>query len=235
MAGHLATHERTIHKPVDIDFDVVRCERSRQERIRHVALRAKREGSPVFRRRRSAEDATLTDIYMILRDLRAEMQTQRAVVVPAMESMASAFALMVQRLEDEREERRALVEALHALTRSMQSREGPRDSPRPHVIGGSVFAVPANGDDNAVVVLDEPNDAQVRFTPGDDVRCRFGDSWIEGLEVCEVVSGNGHVRYRLQRTVDHYVLPATFPADDVAPGEISPEADTARKGGWSRT
>jgi hypothetical protein len=185
----------------------------------------------LFRRRKRDEDSTLTDIYMMLRDLRVEMQAQRGVVAPAMESMASAFAMMVERLEAEREERRVLVEALVALTRSIET----RDAPRPRVIGGSVFAAQAKPDDD-VIVLDEPkNDAPPRFAVGDQVRCRFGDSWIEGLEVCEVVSTNGRARYRLRRTVDHYVLPATFAAEEVATGLLSPEATSPSQGRWTRT
>ena len=185
----------------------------------------------MFRRRRSVEEATLTDIYMMLRDLRSEMQAQRGVVGPAMDSMAAAFALMVERLEAEREERRALVEALHALTRSMEAREVPR----PRVIGGSVFAVPANGDEDDIVVLNGPDTDEARFTLGDHVRCRFGDSWIEGLEVCEVVSDNGHARYRLRRAADHYVLPPTFTSAELGSSELSPEAAAPRQTHWSRS
>ncbi len=185
----------------------------------------------MFRRRQSPEAATLTDMYMLLRDIRAELQAQRSAVGPAMESMASAFALMVERLEAERQERRALVEAVQALTRALAS----RDVPRPRVIGGSVFAARTESDEDDVVVIDQaPAEAEPRFALGDKVRCRFGDSWIEGLEVCDLVSTNGRLRYRLRRTVDHYELPATFTADEVAVGVLS-EVESVPQGRWSRT
>ena len=48
-----------------------------------------------------------------------------------------------------------------------------------------------------------------------EVRCRFGDKWVDGFEICEIVRAGGRVRYRLRRLLDGCVLPELFNAADV--------------------
>jgi hypothetical protein len=48
-----------------------------------------------------------------------------------------------------------------------------------------------------------------------EVRCRFGDKWVDGFEICEIVRTGGRVRYRLRRLLDGCVLPELFNAADV--------------------
>jgi hypothetical protein len=52
-------------------------------------------------------------------------------------------------------------------------------------------------------------------TDGVEVRCRFGDRWVTGFEVCEVIRFDDVTRYRLRRRSDGSVLPTLFEDRDV--------------------
>jgi hypothetical protein len=100
--------------------------------------------------------------------------------------------------------------------------EAPEDGPpeqldvRERVIGGSMPAGP-----EPVIDLRDPEpDAQPQF--GDatattreiavEVRGRFGDRWVGGFEICEVMTTPDGPRYRLRRHRDGVVLPELFDA-----------------------
>jgi hypothetical protein len=48
-----------------------------------------------------------------------------------------------------------------------------------------------------------------------EVRCRFGDRWVTGFEVCEVIRVDGVARYRLRRRSDGSVIPTLFDEKDL--------------------
>jgi hypothetical protein len=50
---------------------------------------------------------------------------------------------------------------------------------------------------------------------GVEVRCRFGDRWVTGFEVCEVIRFDDVTRYRLRRRSDGSVLPTLFDEKDL--------------------
>jgi hypothetical protein len=50
---------------------------------------------------------------------------------------------------------------------------------------------------------------------GVEVRCRFGDRWVTGFEVCEVIRFDDEIRYRLRRRSDGSVLPTLFDEQDL--------------------
>ncbi len=50
---------------------------------------------------------------------------------------------------------------------------------------------------------------------GVEVRCRFGDRWVTGFEVCEVIRFDDEIRYRLRRRSDGSVLPTLFDEKDL--------------------
>ncbi len=50
---------------------------------------------------------------------------------------------------------------------------------------------------------------------GVEVRCRFGDRWVTGFEVCEVIRLDDETRYRLRRRSDGSVIPTLFPEKDL--------------------
>jgi hypothetical protein len=68
-----------------------------------------------------------------------------------------------------------------------------------------------------------------------EVRCRFGDRWVDGFEVCDVVAHGGDLRYRLRRRSDGSVLPRLFSAEELRAVSPSPDATVPRerRGGWS--
>jgi hypothetical protein len=50
---------------------------------------------------------------------------------------------------------------------------------------------------------------------GVEVRCRFGDRWVTGFEVCEVIRLDDSTRYRLRRRSDGSVIPTLFAEKDL--------------------
>ena len=50
---------------------------------------------------------------------------------------------------------------------------------------------------------------------GVEVRCRFGDRWVTGFEVCEVIRFDDVTRYRLRRRSDGSVIPTLFDEKDL--------------------
>ena len=50
---------------------------------------------------------------------------------------------------------------------------------------------------------------------GVEVRCRFGDRWVTGFEVCEVIRLDDATRYRLRRRSDGSVIPTLFDEKDL--------------------
>ena len=68
-----------------------------------------------------------------------------------------------------------------------------------------------------------------------EVRCRFGDRWVDGFEVCDVVAHGGDLRYRLRRRSDGSVLPRLFSAEELRAVSPVPDATVPRdrRGGWS--
>jgi hypothetical protein len=50
---------------------------------------------------------------------------------------------------------------------------------------------------------------------GVEVRCRFGDRWVTGFEVCEVIRLDDSTRYRLRRRSDRSVIPTLFAEKDL--------------------
>ncbi len=90
---------------------------------------------------------------------------------------------------------------------------------RERVIGGSMPAGP-----DPVIDLREPEPvAQPQFADATattteiavEVRGRFGDRWVGGFEICEVMTTPDGPRYRLRRHRDGVVLPELFDATSI--------------------
>jgi hypothetical protein len=165
--------------------------------------------------------------------LRDSVNDHATDLAKAVEAVARMCALLADRIETERDERRALVEAVSALAqRALESPSAIEpDVNKPRLLGGSVYPSPP-APDGEIVLLDEAangRDVMSRLDVGAPVRCRFGDSWIDGLQVCDVVGEGADVRYRLRRTVDEYVLPAQFARRDLeVAGDVSPPGARGR-------
>jgi hypothetical protein len=142
---------------------------------------------------------------------------------------------------------RPLEPAAETFTRAPISQSVPvptpaaAPEPRERVIGGSMPAGPepephvdlvsaeSNPDDPAFATL-----ASAKIHIAVEVRGRFGDRWVDGFEICEVMTTPSGPRYKLRRQRDGVVLPELFDATNIrhvenpeaAPDEAAPDART---------
>jgi hypothetical protein len=172
-----------------------------------------------------------------LETLRGALNGQGSEFANAIEHVGRMCELIAERIESEREERKALTAAMGMLAQQALNAPTSQAPSRPRVLGGSVFATPT---DDADIVLVEPGmpgrmqvDDLALFEIGTTVRCRFGDQWIDGLEVCEIIDNIETLKYRLRRSADGYVLPALFNGRDLE--VIENDAHVGGRGRWSRS
>jgi hypothetical protein len=85
------------------------------------------------------------------------------------------------------------------------------EMPAPIVETNAFTAVPSFSDTDAIPTAAPPELPR----DGVEVRCRFGDRWVTGFEVCEVIRFDDVTRYRLRRRSDGSVLPTLFEDRDV--------------------
>ncbi len=168
--------------------------------------------------------------------LRNSLNDHATDVARAVEDLARMCGLLAERIDTERDERRALVEAVTLLAqRALESPAATEpEVHKPRLLGGNVYPPPPSAPEAEIVLIeDAPNNGQdhlPRLAVGEAVRCRFGDGWIDGLEVCEIVGDGADVRYRLRRSVDEYVLPAGFDRRDLEPvGDASQPGARGRR------
>jgi hypothetical protein len=161
-----------------------------------------------------------------LETLRGALNGQGSEFANAIEHVGRMCELIAERIESEREERKALTAAMGMLAQQALNAPTSQAPSRPRVLGGSVFATPT---DDADIVLDD----LALFEIGTTVRCRFGDQWIDGLEVCEIIDNIETLKYRLRRSADGYVLPALFNGRDLE--VIENDAHVGGRGRWSRS
>jgi hypothetical protein len=158
------------------------------------------------------------------------LAAQAADVSAALEHVASMYARLAERVEADRLERPALAEAIGRLGRQLAA----PDPARPRVLGGTVFATPRD-EAREVGGAEERVDASpaITFDIGTAVCCRFGDQWIDGVEIAEVLDDATQPSYRLRRRQDGYLLPPRFCARDLRPApRPSGEVDVDRR--WAR-
>ncbi len=104
------------------------------------------------------------------------------------------------------------------------SGSAPDDEPfvhgRERVIGGSMPAGPEPVIDLVAPEAPwEPAPVTAPRTSARDaaveVRGRIGDRWVDGFEICEVITTPAGPRYRLRRRLDGVVLPELFEASSI--------------------
>lgn len=111
---------------------------------------------------------------------------------------------LAESLDQERSERSILLEALVKLAESLKSERAIPQSEGQKAIGGSISPGPLSADGRI------------------EVRSQFGNRWVSGFAVHEVILGDdGSVGYRLRRGTDGFVLPAVFPESDVRAADSS--------------
>jgi hypothetical protein len=141
---------------------------------------------------------------------------------------------VIEYIEADRAERRLMIETLAQLGRVITDGaavavaaqasalvESPAEQlgAGERVIGGSMPAGP-----DPVIDLREPEPAdEPQFSDAPpttteiavEVRGRFGDRWVGGFEICEVMTTPDGPRYRLRRHRDGVVLPELFDATSI--------------------
>jgi hypothetical protein len=150
-----------------------------------------------------------------------------AELLRVLDAVTSMCDHVIEYIEQDRAERPLMIEALTRLNRSLGDREASIDahpsSDRERVIGGTIGAGPEPLAAAQPVPVAAAEDAPAAETVIDlrqeetpvEVRCRFGDRWVEGFEICEVLHDGSGIRYRLRRRVDNVVLPDLFAAADI--------------------
>jgi len=189
-----------------------------------------RENAVWFGRRERAELRELRDEVMRLRSevcrsiegVEVTFSERDTELARALRHVADACHVVAGRIEGERAERAALVEVVSRLSTSvadslarLPSIAGP---PRHQVIGGTIDPTISLDDDaDDADDADEPVDPtpEVLRHESVEVHCRFGDRWVGGFEVAEVVPGDGGAVYRLRRRSDDSVLPTLFDERDI--------------------
>jgi hypothetical protein len=165
-------------------------------------------------RRRSDVDDVRDEIGALRLELRESMTHLRdgraahdAEIARGLRLVADACHLVAGRVEAERRERAALVETLERLVAHVAA--APPVRPRSSVLGGSI--------DPELLLEDTPAASPTGLVPHEavEVHCRFGDRWVSGFEVAEVVRDGGGARYRLRRKSDDSVLPSLFDERDI--------------------
>jgi hypothetical protein len=197
------------------------------------------DGSRVSFGRRARERAELHDLRdevtrlrlemrASLDDVREEFSERDTELARALRRVADACQVIAGRIEGERAERADLVDALGRIGASMAASLAQIGAvarpPRHTVLGGSIDAT-LDGVVEDEITLDEdvPPAASPATSAATDVlqheavevHCRFGDRWVGGFEVAEVVSGEGGARYRLRRRSDGSILPTLFDERDI--------------------
>jgi hypothetical protein len=117
-------------------------------------------------------------------------------------------------LEADRAERLLMIEALTKLVRSIPGaaglpalEEGADAQFAERIVGGSMDAGPEPEADTII-------DLRELGTVG-EVRCRLGDRWVDGFEICGVSDDELGLRYRVRRRTDGIVLPDLVDAADI--------------------
>ena len=138
-----------------------------------------------------------------LRAMRSHLTTRDVEMRVELSKAVDHAKQLAESLDQERSERSILLEALVKLAESLKSeRSIPSEGQR--AIGGSIAPGPLSADGRI------------------EVRSQFGNRWVSGFAVHEVILGDdGSVGYRLRRGTDGFVLPAVFPEADVRAADSS--------------
>jgi hypothetical protein len=189
---------------------------------------------------KSVQDAH-ESLVETLGDMRTDMARRDEHLNGTLAQLGMVCETLAERMEADREERREFMRTINALASALASRN---EAAAGHVVGGSVFGTPqphadalpgttGNDASGAGATIDltavevnaterpNPNGSAGSGSfgdgpaPGAEVRCRFGDRWVDGFEVLEVHSREGRARYRVRRRSDGSVVRKLFEAGDL--------------------
>jgi hypothetical protein len=168
---------------------------------------------------KQVHDANLA-LVETLTELRADFARRDAHLSATLAQLGSVCVTLTERIEADREERRELVQTITALASALAEHA---QVPAGQLIGGTVYGTPpaddAFADDSAPETIDlialEGDVAVMSPAPGDVVRCRFGDRWVDGFEILEVHSRGGRARCRVRRRSDGSIVRKLFETSDL--------------------
>ena len=177
-----------------------------------------------------------------LQSVRNAIGARDAELAQVLKRVIDTCDTLSQRVELDRSERIALTEAVSRLSDAVSAASTETyvlpgsGNGTATVVGGTIDAT-ADGDlslprgttevrpsvdiDLAATeaATDPPKQARARRPArpdGVEVRCRFGDRWVSGFEVCEVLRlDDTTTRYRLRRRSDGSVIPTLFDEKDL--------------------
>jgi hypothetical protein len=159
-----------------------------------------------------------------LQDVRESLVARESEVVQMLRRVADTCDALAERVQLDRIERSVLADAVNRLAAALSIVSTvPLPALRTTVIGGTVDP---EGSDVALDEIDLEAEAAADAASlpappvdpvhdGVEVRCRFGDRWVTGFEVCEVIRFDDVTRYRLRRRSDGSVLPTLFEEPDL--------------------
>jgi hypothetical protein len=182
-----------------------------------------------------------------------------------LEVVTSMCDHVIEYIEADRSERRMMIDTLAQLSRtitegaraSLAAASAQRAAPtelfgaRERVVGGSMPA--GRGPDIDLRVAESEPEAEApplltEVAPlpvsmsteiAVEVRGRFGDRWVDGFEICEVMPTPDGPRYRLRRQRDSVVLPELFDATSIRHIETFEQLNgdplNGPSGYWSRS
>ncbi len=180
-----------------------------------------------------------TQIALIdaVKTLREDIVSRDGDLAHALENVTRVIDRTADSIDADRDERRALVEAVVALAQTMSEKAIGEVPPLPElkrgdrVLGGTIFGsatielVPDLEEierENAYRRVEQP----ASTNRGVEVQCRFGTEWVEGYEVFDVVHDDDMIRYRVRRLSDGSIPDSLFAISDVRPKG----GDGARRG-----
>jgi hypothetical protein len=176
-----------------------------------------------------------------LQSVRNTIGARDAELAQVLKRVIETCDTLSQRVELDRSERIALTEAVGRLSDAVAASSEtyvlpPSSNGVSTVVGGTVDAT-VDGNlslprgtteirpsvDIDLAATEAQSDVPKRPRPGRparpdgvEVRCRFGDRWVSGFEVCEVLRlDDTTTRYRLRRRSDGSVIPTLFDEKDL--------------------
>jgi hypothetical protein len=171
-----------------------------------------------------ARSEGLTALEHAMRDFSAREEQMLTVL----RQVGQSYELLAEHITADKIERKTLIDALGGAVKAVSGAV-----PMPKLIGGTIFG---NGNGNGTIddiqLEDEPaidltraeHAVQQATMQAVEVRCRFGDRWVDGFEVADVLDEGDEFKYRLRRKSDGTVLPTWFDARNVR--RASPPAPT---------
>jgi hypothetical protein len=167
---------------------------------------------------KQVHDANLA-LVDTLTELRADFARRDEHLSATLAQLGSVCVTLTERIESDREERRELVQTITALASALAEHV---QAPAAQLIGGTVYGTPHDDelvDDVSPTTIDlvalDGDVVLASPSPGDVVRCRFGDRWVDGFEILEVHSRGGRARCRVRRRSDGSIVRKLFEATDL--------------------